>query len=396
MLRLLLVLAFALAPAAAGAQHFDRFERDYAAARAAERDRLAARFIEAQAARGGFPLRDQDGTAIFLFITEQPGPAVGVRGDFTPVSTHNPSWNGSGEAMRQLAPGSPIFVLQRRFEPDARIDYQIVVDGVPRPDPLNPRRRDSGIHGEVSELVMPDYREPSFLATLATAPEGRMIEVAEPWARLRTRIYLPPGYDPRRRHAVLYTPDGAAWSDFLHLPQMMDRLIVSGRIAPFVAVLVDAPEDRSRFYYFAPDYLDYLDRVIAYVDARYPTIRRPEGRIHAGTSAGARAALFAALERPELIGGIAMISPSISGPPSFYAPLLAGERRLRPGTRIWISAGSYEESIDADARLMERLFRTQDLTVRSRYTHEGHSLATWRNLLPEMLETFFSSSQAPR
>jgi hypothetical protein len=30
------------------------------------------------------------------------------------------------------------------------------------------------------------------------------------------------------------------------------------------------------------------------------------------------------------------------------------------------------------------------LAVKSRYTHEGHSLAAWRDLLPEVLEYFLA------
>ncbi len=99
--------------------------------------------------------------------------------------------------------------------------------------------------------------------------------------------------------------------------------------------------------------------------------------------------MFAALERPQIIGGIAMLSPSINGPPSFYAPLLRGERTLPAGTRVWISAGSYEGAIIDDARLMEGLFRAGGLEVHSRYTSEGHGFPTWRNQLPEMLAFFF-------
>lgn len=387
--RLLILLLLGLAAAPGAAQGFEEFARAYAAAPPDRRESVADAFLRDVRSRGAYPFVSAGGLVTFFYRADRAGRSVAVKGDFTPRGFHNPNWAEAGVAMRALAPGGTIHVLQRRFERDARIDYQLVVDGVAQPDPLNPRRRDSGIYGEVSELVMPGYREPTLLSRLGGAPAGRIIEVEESWARPRVRIYLPAGHDPGRRYPALYVPDGAAWFDYLRLPQMLDAMIADGRIRPVIAVFMDAPEDRSRFYYFAPDYLDYVDRVVAYVDAHFPTVSAPGQRTHFGTSAGARAALFAALERPRTFGNIAMLSPSISGPPHFFAPLLTGERHWPGLERVWISAGTYEGAILEDARLMERLFRASRILVRARYTSEGHSFAAWRDLLPETLEFFF-------
>jgi enterochelin esterase-like enzyme len=384
--RTLTVALAVLAASPAPAQDFEAFSRAYAAAPAERREALADAFLAGVRS----PLIAPDGTVTFLFRADRPGRRVAVRSDFTPRNVNDHNWLEAGEAMPPLAAEGTLHVLRRRLEPDARIDYQLVVDGEVRIDPLNPRHRDGAIRGEVSELVMPAYREPALLPSLAAPPAGRMVAVEEPWARPRVRVYLPAGYDPARRYPVLYVPDGAAWSDHFRLPQMLDAMIAGRRIRPVIAVLMDAPEDRARFYYFAPDYLDYVERVVAYVDGRYPTFAEPRHRAHFGTSAGARAALFTTLERPALFGNIAMLSPSISGPPHFYAALLSGGRRLPRLRRVWISAGRYEPALQADARLMERLFRRDGSPVLARYTNEGHSMATWRNMLPQVLEYVFS------
>jgi enterochelin esterase-like enzyme len=386
--RTLTVALAVLAASPASAQDFEAFARAYAAAPADRREALADAFL----AGARSPLVAANGMVTFLFRADRPGRVLAVRGDFTPRNSYDHNWVEAGYTMRPLAADGTLHALRWRFEPDARIDYQLVVDGAVRIDPLNPRHRDGAIRGEVSELVMPAYREPDLLPRLTGAPAGRMVAIDQPWAQPRVRVYLPAGYDPARRYPVLYVPDGAAWSDHFRLPQMLDAMIADHRIRPVIAVLMDAPEDRSRFYSFAPDYLDFVARVIAYVDGHYPTLAEPRHRAHFGTSAGARAAMFTALERPDLFGNIAMLSPSIGGPPHFYAPLLAGERRLPRLRRVWISAGRYEPALQADARLMERLFRRDGSAVRALYTNEGHSMATWRNLLPQVLDYMFGPS----
>lgn len=380
----------------AHADPFQTFQQRYAAAAPADRVQVAAAFLAEQAKRGGFPLVAPDGTVTFVFRGDGSERSVALTGDHLPQSPLDFTWRAGGKAMTPLVPGGALYVYRRRFPPDARVDYQIVVDGKPRTDPLNPRRRDGAIYGHVSELVMPGYNEPAHVARLDDAPLGRPVTVPEPWANLRVRVYLPPGYDPAKRYPVIYTADGAAWSDHLRLPQWLDQLIAAKRIRPAIAVMIDAPEDRRRFYNFAPDYLAYLERVVRYVDATYATIATPAGRAHFGTSAGARAALYAALERPDLIGNIALLSPSISGPPSWWGPLFSGARKMPKGLKAWVSAGSYEAAIDADARAIEALFRREGVPVATRYTREGHSTATWRNGLPEALGFFYGTGSASR
>lgn len=325
-----------------------------------------------------------DGLVTFRY--EGDGTSVRIRGDFKPRNAFDSNWDEAGESMTPVAPGARAFVWRRRFEPDARLDYQFVIDGKPRTDPGNPRVRNGAIYGQVSELVMPKYREPALLRRLGEPPRGRMVDVTEPWASPRVRVYLPAGYDPAKRYPVIYTADGAAWSDFIRLPQWLDLLSEQRRVHPAIAVMIDAPEDRRRWYAFAPDYLAYLDRVVGHVDANYATIRATEGRTHVGTSAGARAAMYAMLERPRLFGGAAMLSPSIGGPPSWYAAWFGGTRRPPRGLKVWISAGSYEGVIADDARMMEGYFRKAGASVRVRYAHEEHSMATWRDAVPSMLE----------
>ncbi len=158
-----------------------------------------------------------------------------------------------------------------------------------------------------------------------------------------------------------------------------------------IAVMVDAPKDRSAWYLFNPDYLTYLEKVVEHVDSHYSTRARAEERLHAGTSAGGRATLYAGFESSKLFKNLAMLSPSLTGPPHYLEPYFSGRRRPDPRLKIWLSAGTYEGSIYKDTQVMERYFKELSLEVETLYTHEGHSLGTWRNAVPAMLKYFFGN-----
>ncbi|QIG81131.1 alpha/beta hydrolase [Stakelama tenebrarum] len=341
---------------------------------------------------GGTPAIDaESGEVTFFYLAETPDTSVSVRGDFTPSAPMRFDWSETGVAMMPVVPGGRLFALTRTFEADARIDYQLVVNGKAQVDPGNIRNRDGGIYGQTSELVMPGYDEPGLSVAWNAPPKGRFETVSgDVLHGPRARVYLPEGYDPARRYPVIYVPDGAAWDSYFHFGQTLDTLISAGRMAPAIAVLMDAPPDRSRFYgYGAQDYLDYVSAVVAWVDGHYPTIRDRAARAHLGTSAGGRAALHAGYALPDTFGLIGMMSPSFRAPEGVTPPDLEEPSPFPEGTRFWVSSGSYERRIDESARKAAALLTERGYDVTTHYTHEGHSLATWRNMLPDLLETFF-------
>lgn len=69
---------------------------------------------------------------------------------------------------------------------------------------------------------------------------------------LRVRVLLPPDYDPASAlgYAVLYVNDGQD-ADAVALRPWLDALIVSGEIAPVIAVAIDMPKDRMGAYGFS-------------------------------------------------------------------------------------------------------------------------------------------------
>ncbi|MFL5357333.1 alpha/beta hydrolase-fold protein [Archangium sp.] len=391
---LLLLLLTVPSPSSADERFtgFDSFVSQYREAPADSRKELVQSFIAWQQARGGFPLIEADGSVVFFFQGSGQEKDVRVIGDFK-QRTFSVAWDEAGEALSRASESGEVFFKRLEFEQDARLEYRFIVDGAQKPDPLNPHTLDNGVIGMVSALEMPAYKEAPEVAVREDVPKGTLTMLAEAWATPKVTVYLPANYEASKRYPVVYTADGSAWINYLKLPTVLDNLIADGAIEPVIAVMIDPAADRSSWYQFNPEYLAYLEKVVAYVDGHYPTRPRAEDRLHLGSSAGGRCSLYVGLERPGLFRKLAMLSPSLAGAPSYYEPYFSRRKRPDPKLRIWMSAGSYERYIHEDTRLMERYFKETGLKPRVVYTHRGHSLGSWRSLSVDVLKFFFPAER---
>ena len=383
---------------------FDDFSARYQQAAANDRPSLLRAFVTAQQARGGFPVVEANGSAVFVYVGDGSERSVGVVGDFHTRSFNSILWYEAGEPLARLAPDAPVFWKRIQFENDARLDYQFVVDGKYLPDPRCPRTIVSGAapshtgNGEAaSVLMMPGYPLSNASLPRADVAKGRLVVIDEAWANPKVTVYLPAEYDAGRDYPVLYTADGHQWRDFIGLPAILDNVIADRTIEPIIAVMIDSAVDRLDWYQFNPAYLAYLQKVVDWIDTHYSTRRRAAARVHAGSSAGARAGLQVGLARPDLIANLALFSPALMAPPNIYEPYFSGRKRPDRRLDVWLSAGSHEGYIQADARLMETYLRKVGVAVTAAYTHEGHSFGATRNLVPQMLAHFFPlRPRAPR
>jgi enterochelin esterase-like enzyme len=373
-----------------GPARFDAFLAAYVAAAPAARDDLVATFVAEQQAHGGFPIVDDDGTAAFVYVGNGSEHDVRVVGDFRSKSFFKIDWDRSGLPLARAVDGGGLWFVRARFAPDARFDYHLVVDERSAPDRLNLRTTVSGIaDGPASELVMPRVETPVLRSDV---PHGSLTTIEEGWAHPKITVYTPPAYGPHRRYSVVYTADGSAWRDLIRLPAILDDMIARGAIGPTIAVMIDAADDRSAWYMWNPDYLTYLDKVVAYVDSHYSTAADASHRIHVGTSAGGRASLQVAVERPRLFSNVALLSPGLQVPMHLFEPYFTQVRQLSPALRVWLSAGRYEGAICEDTRTMARWMHSRGVPMKFVFTHEGHSFGTWRHVVPEMLAYFLGST----
>jgi len=81
--------------------------------------------------------------------------------------------------------------------------------------------------------------------------------------------------------------------------------------------------------------------------------------------------------------------PSFSGPVYYFEPYFSGRKHPDPNLKIWMSAGTYEESIYRDAQTMEAYFKRVDIPIKAVYLHEGHSFGAWREGAAQMVLHFF-------
>lgn len=151
--------------------------------------------------------------------------------------------------------------------------------------------------------------------------EGNLLGVT---ADRSVTVYLPAGYDGGAvRYPVVVLLHALGGSDVLFaatfqsnrdIPAIADRLIAAGTIQPMILVMPDASTPYGAcFYANSPvcgNWDDYVTRdLVAYVDAHYRTLARPESRAVAGVDVGGYGALMLAAEHPDVFGAAYAMSP---------------------------------------------------------------------------------------
>ena len=175
-------------------------------------------------------------------------------------------------------------------------------------------------------------------------------------------VYLPPRFSLDRRYPVVYLLHGmrGAPSSFyasLRIANVIDRLIASHRVRPFIAVMpVAGPMVNPDSGEWAGVWEDYLVHdVVPWVDSHLPTIPTQRGRAVAGLCAGGYGAIDIGLRHPSLFGTLeawdGYFSPFRDGPfvhaspadiaahtPTLLVARDAADLR-REGVRVFLSTG---------------------------------------------------------
>ena len=240
------------------------------------------------------------------------------------------------------------------------------------------------------------------------------------------RVWLPPGYheeqNSQRYYPVFYLNDGQnlfeATTSFTGVEWQVDetaeRLIREAKIAPMMFVGIDnGGADRAREYLpyralnprvFRPQGKRYpeflLNEVMPFLYDRYRIARGPENTGLGGSSLGAIAPLFTAIDRPGIFGKLLLESPS----------LFVSQRRLLKYSRafrswpqkMFLAIGTREvgrsdkdsEAVN-DVRELERILKRSGLgDDRLRVNIEegaAHSEGDWARRFPEALTFLFGT-----
>lgn len=213
----------------------------------------------------------------------------------------------------------------------------------------------------VDAAVLPGFRQVARGPDGGTLLRGTYPDKSAPQPLRPGFLYLPPGLDATKRYPVVYLLHGMPgdpdeYVNSLDVAGVADRLIASGAVAPFIAVMPAAGNDVHYNGEWAGPWETYLiHAVVPWVDVHLPTVATAAGRTLAGLSAGGYGAADIGLRSPSLFGRIeswsGYFTPLRDGPfegasasllaandPTRIAPGEAASLRRR-GTRFYLGSG---------------------------------------------------------
>jgi enterochelin esterase-like enzyme len=326
----------------------------------------------------------EESLATFLFLSDSVR-SVAVAGDFN-------GWNPEADSLRRI-PGTGLFVGSRSFEPDARLDYKLVLDGRDWIlDPWNPSACTGGF-GPNSVLAMPRAARPVEFENPPGVQAGRLDTLSFRSAVLanerRIVVYLPPSYgrDQDAVYPTLFVNDGREYLELGRMAEVLDFLIRSARMREIVAVFAD-PADRNREYRADPEFERMIAlELVPWIGRRYRTADDGRKRGILGASLGGLTALDCLVSYPGIFG----LAASQSG--AFWIDDAAAERRIGSadwtGKRVYLDWGTYEpEIVPIHNRLRDKL-KARGAEVAAVQCHEGHSWGSWSSRIDDALEFLF-------
>ncbi len=342
-----------------------------------------------------FPIVEPDGRVIFVYRGAAKDVELG--GDVTGFGAMKP--------MTRV-PGTDLFYVVERMEPDARAAYGFLCDFKGIPDPLNSRKSVNkwfdedlelafGKPGhELSWFVMPAWKAPSHIAPTEEPRRGRIeqqtLRSAALGADVALEVYTPVGYEKgETRYPVVYIHDGPMARDKLLLVSTLDNL--SGRrTSPLIAVFIN----HSPPLFDNPDkYAEMAAKELpAFIDSKYRTISKADARAHIGFGVAGHATLVTVFAYPELASKVGVQSPFMTGS---EVRGIVGDASRTPLTIYW-GWGKYDLrnphegwSTAQAGRDIDRLFREHGYHPVGGESPDGSDPEGWRNRTDDLLETMF-------
>ena len=315
--------------------------------------------------------------------------------------------------------GSDLFYLKIELEPDARIQYLLVVDGNAIVDPANKFKSLHGL-GAMSELAMPKYERHPYLNEFLFGKEGSyddLIRHVLPSGVLpynhEVHIYLPPDYSVNLEYPTVYFHDGPDYIRFALAAYSINRLIIEKKIEPCIAVFVTPPNlhqpeepNRSTEYGMNDDYVKFFcDELVPFVDSNYSTLRSEISRLVIGDSYAGLISFYIAYSRTDIF----VQAYSQSGYFSFNNNRLLKLFDEQPAKKLklFFDIGTYEEKVGADFlpsaeldftdanRKMRDILLYKEYDFMYKEYHEGHTWGNWRRHLIDGLIYFFGNKGEP-
>jgi len=375
------------------------------------------------------PVINPDGTVTFRFMAPK-AVKVEVTGDFLP--TQKVEMEFGGNKMSYDAPGVGVlkegkggvweYTTDFVVAPDM-YNYTFRVDGVSQIDPHNMWvNRD--VASLSSVLLVPVPGERSDLYAIHKVPHGTVSKVWYPSATAgferRLTVYTPAGYETSKaKYPVLYVLHGIggdedAWVTQGRATQILDNLIARGEAKPMIVVFTNgniaceaAPLENADNYVnptmslpktMEGTFESAFPEVVKFIDSRYRTIAKKQGRAICGLSMGGFHTLYITLNNPDMFNYSGMFSAAIgtgseqaaSGHPEIYQNFdakLATYFSKKPAL-LWIGIGKTDFLIQSNNEFREKL-NAAGYPYKYMETDGGHIWKNWRIYLSEFVPLIF-------
>lgn len=329
------------------------------------------------------PFIESDTLCHFIYVGS--AQQVQIAGDFT-------NWASFLDFLR--VEGTHLWYCTRSFEPDARLDYKLIINGNQWIlDPKNPYTCAGGF-GPNSELRMPAYIPPEEILYNAGVPHGLIRDTTFYSQYLKNSrkiwIYTPAGYTPEKRYPVVYVHDGDGYLALAAMRNVLDNLIAWGQLQPLLAVFIP-PVDRTEEYAGSKQaaFTDFMVKeLVPWVDGRYATLRHPWGRANLGASNGGNISLWLTVSHPDIFGLVAAMSSNVENNIK-----LKVQQGVTPPVKYYLDIGTYDIPI-----LIQRvgefrqLLENQNEILLFQLFHEGHSWGNWKAHIDDALIFLFGAT----
>lgn len=348
------------------------------------------------------PIIEQDSLLHFVYFGS--AEAMVVNGNLQ-------RWNFPDTMKKIVCVKKSFFYRSFTVPPDARLDYQFIVDGKYQIDSLNPLTTPSGF-GPHSEVRMPKFISSPYLIYRDSIPHGK-IDTVYLYKYLPSllkrymlpariiKVYLPPGYDSLTALPSVFVHDGNDAMNFALLPTILDNLIANKKIQPIIAVFIPPTLREAEYREELRDKFVALlcNEIVPMIDRKYKTDSTKYRRAVMGASDGGHISLYTAFSRPDIFH-------KVGGQSSTITPLIrklvqqrVNENIFSPKFKIYLDCGRYDIKSPNpifgyhEFILMNRDFSKFLSSLRIphyfREVNDGHEWASWRERIPEMLQYFF-------
>jgi enterochelin esterase-like enzyme len=357
-----------------------------------------ARLVEYERAlkkvQGKFPLIEKDSV---LFLYRGNAESVIWMGDFNGWG-RDQEFNNKGIKIDSL----DLWYLKARFPEDARLDYKLVINGKDWIlDPENKAEQWGGA-GPNSVVYMPAFKKDNFDRPVMKEMAGivsdnQLLQSSTLGSRLQYSVYLPNNYSSKKKYPSIYVTDGQEYADqkLGSMIQILDNLILLGRIKPVIAVFISPvnPEDKQNKrmdqYTLNEAFLKVIsEELVPRIDSLYSTEKESRSRAIMGTSLGGLNSAYFVFKRPDVFGMAGIHSPAYWYKPDIFQ--IAESSEIMP-FRVFMSTGVIMDG-EKESRKMKQILEKKRVNLVYKEVNEGHSWGNWRNLTDDLLVALFGNN----